>query len=76
MNFNLIRVAFYFGMRRANKSLRLRSIREAGEMLEGTPLESLAEAISDALIAGGVLPDEDDDTGDATEEIREPEGEA
>ena len=80
LNFHTIRVAFYFAARMANKNLRIRSVKEAGRMLEGTDLETISTAIMEALRAGGTIPEEDIEEPDEEEVLslspEEPTGEA
>lgn len=55
LNFNNLRVAFYFGMRELNRNVR--SVKDAGRILEGANLETISEAIFSALRESGIVPD-------------------
>ena len=59
MNLHHLRVAFYFGTRELNKGVR--SVKQAGRMLEGMALQEISEIIIGALKESGVLPEEEID---------------
>jgi len=60
-NFHLLRVAFYFSARHVNPDLKIRSVKQAGAMLRGLPLDVVIEAVGQAMIEGGVTVSDDPD---------------
>lgn len=65
LNFHLIRVAFYFASRKLNKGIR--SVKGAGQLLEGAKLTEVSEAISEAMRIGGITEEETADDGELEE---------
>jgi hypothetical protein len=59
LNAHLARAAFYFAVRENHREIK--SVKEAGRILDGVGLRAAAEAITAALIASGVVPDGDED---------------
>lgn len=60
MNFNYLRVAFYFGIRKMNKSLNVRSVQQAGRMITGRNMEYISRGIAAALKASGLVPEDEE----------------
>lgn len=65
-NFHVIRVTIYFGAREQNKGIR--SIRQVSKLLEGIELKDLADLVSAALKAGGVLKNDDEEEGEPNDQ--------
>lgn len=56
-NFHLVRVAFYFATREGNKSIR--SVKQAGKVLEKADMEEAGNALFEAMKASGLGDEEE-----------------
>jgi hypothetical protein len=59
MNMHTLRVLFYFASRKLNKTVK--SMKGAGEMLEGAELEIISEGLFAALRQSGLIPETEEE---------------